>query len=292
MTGRIAFVGLGSMGMAMASNLIAAGFAVAGYDVRASAGAALAEKGGIAAASAAEAADGADALILMVVNAAQARTVLFEQGALDALPSGAPVCLMSTCPPDEVVILADRVRAAGRVLVDCPVSGGVTGAKAGTLSIMAAAPAEDFERVRSLLAAMGSKLFHVGETAGQGAAVKAINQLLCGVHIVAAAEALALGERSGVDTSVLLEIVSGSAAASWMLSDRGPRMLQSDPEVTSAVDIFVKDLGIAIDAGKAARMGLPLAAVAHQMFTAESGAGGGADDDSQVIRAYRRLNGF
>ena len=157
--------------------------------------------------------------------------------------------LMATCPPGAVERVAARVLEAGRRFVDAPVSGGVVGAQAGTLSIMTAAPQATFEAARPVLAAMGDKIFHVGERPGQGAMVKAVNQLLCGVHIAVAAEALSLAANVGVDMKVMLEIVSGSAASSWMLKDRGPRMLQAEPEVTSVVDIFVKDLGIVLEAG-------------------------------------------
>jgi 3-hydroxyisobutyrate dehydrogenase len=156
---------------------------------------------------------------------------------------------------------------------------------------MAAGAAADFEAVRPVFAALGERVFHVGETVGQGAVVKTINQLLCGVHIAVAAEAFALAERLGVDGAVLLEIMGGSAASSWMLRDRGPRMLEAEPKVASAVDIFVKDLGIVMQAGRDAKAALPIAALAHQMFLAASGAGHGAADDSQVIRGYRALNG-
>ncbi|MEI4487420.1 NAD(P)-dependent oxidoreductase [Frigidibacter sp. MR17.14] len=288
----IAFVGLGSMGLPMATNLVKAGHRVRGFDMREAAMDALAAEGGERPASLAAACEGAGVLVLMVVNAAQARGVLIGAGALAALPEGAHVCLMATCPPDEVATLAAEVAAAGRVFVDCPVSGGVVGAKAGTLTIMAGAATPAFEAVAPVLRVMGDKLYHCGTEPGQGAAVKAINQLLCGVHLAAAGEAMALGQKAGVDTATLLEIVSGSAASSWMLKDRGPRMLMDEPPVTSAVDIFVKDLGIALAAGRAAGMGLPLAAAAHQMFLAESGAGNGALDDSKVVAAYRRLNGI
>lgn len=292
MTKTIAFAGLGSMGLPMATNLVKAGHAVHGFDMRPEAMDALAAVGGTHPESLAAACRGAEILILMVVNAAQARTVLAEAGALAALPAGAHVCLMATCPPDEVRALDADIRASGKRLVDCPVSGGVVGAKAGTLTIMVGAPKEDFDAVAPVLRAMGDKLYHCGPQVGQGAVVKAINQLLCGVHLAAAGEALALGEKAGVDVATLLEIVSGSAASSWMLKDRGARMLMETPPVTSAVDIFVKDLGIALSAGRSAGMGLPLAAAAHQMFLAESGSGNGLSDDSQVIAAYRRLNGI
>jgi L-threonate 2-dehydrogenase len=121
--------------------------------------------------------------------------------------------------------------------------------------------------------------------------VKVVNQLLCGVHIAAAAEALALAKQVGVDPAMALEILGGSAAASWMLNDRGPRMLEAEPEVTSAIDIFVKDLGLVLEAGRGAKAATPLAAMAHQFFLSTSGRGDGTVDDSQVIRAYDLLNG-
>ena len=118
-----------------------------------------------------------------------------------------------------------------------------------------------------------------------------VNQLLCGAHLAVAAEALSLAERLGVDTTAMLDILGGSAAASWMLRDRGPRMLEADPTVTSAVDIFVKDLGLVLEAGREAKAALPMAALAHQLFLSVSGRGLGTADDSQVIRAYRSLQG-
>ncbi len=287
----IGLIGLGSMGTPMARNLLKRGFRLQGYDLRESAVAALVAAGGRGAPTAAAAAEGAEALLLMVVNAAQAESLLFAEGALEALPPGGLVLLMATCPPGAVAALAARVEAAGRRFVDAPVSGGVAGAVAATLTVMAAAPLASFEAARPLFEAIGNKVFHVGERPGQGATVKAVNQLLCGVHIAVVAEAFALAEKVGVEPGVLLEIMSGSSASSWMLKDRGPRMLQADPAVTSAVDIFVKDLGIVLEAGEEAKAALPLAAVARQFFLATSGRGEGAADDSQVIRSYRRLNG-
>lgn len=286
----IAFIGLGAMGAPMAENLVKRQFRVTGFDMRDSARAALAAAGGHAADSARAAAAGADALVLMVVNAAQARSVLFEAGALTALAPDATVILMATCPPGEVAAIAAEVTATGRHFVDAPVSGGVAGAKGGTLTIMVGAPAGSFARARPVLDALGDKVFHVGEKPGQGATVKTVNQLLCGVHIAVAAEALSLAEKAGIDGRLLFEILAGSAASSWMLRDRGPRMLAEEPPVASAVDIFVKDLGIVLDAGRASKAALPLAAAAHQMFLAASGLGHGGRDDSHVVQAYRALN--
>lgn len=288
----IGFIGLGAMGLPMAKNLLARGFEVRGFDVTPAAVDALERAGGARAASAAEAASDADLLVLMVVSAAQADAVLFTDGALDALKPDGVVALMATCPPGAVEAIAARVRDAGRRFVDAPVSGGVVGASGGTLTIMAAAPTATFEAIRPVFEALGDKVFHVGERPGQGAVVKTVNQLLCGVHIAVVAEAFALAAKVGVDLRVLLEVMSGSAASSWMLKDRGPRMLEAEPEVTSAVDIFVKDLGIVLQAGSETRAALPLAAVAHQMFLAASGRGEGAADDSQVIRTYFAMNGI
>lgn len=286
----IAFVGLGSMGTPMARNLIAAGHAVTGYDPNPKALTLLAANGGKPAETASAAAQGAEAAVLMVVNAAQAEQALFSGGMLEALAPGAMVVLMATCPPGAVKAIAERVEQTGRAFVDAPVSGGVAGAEAATLSIMIGAGDAVFERVSPILRAMGDKLFHVGKEAGQGATVKVVNQLLCGVHIAVAAEGFALANKVGIDPHIILEILGGSAAASWMLRDRGPRMLQDEPPVTSAVDIFVKDLGLVLEAGREAKAALPLAAAAYQMFLTTSGRGDGAADDSQVIRSYSLLN--
>jgi 3-hydroxyisobutyrate dehydrogenase len=287
---KIAFVGLGAMGMPMALNLVRRQFHVTGFDIRPPSRAALVSEGGHTAPTLREAAAGADALVLMVVNAAQARDALFTQGGLAALAADASVILMATCPPADVAGIGKEVRATGRAFIDAPVSGGVIGAEAGTLSIMVGAANADYARVQPVLAALGDKLFHVGQEPGQGAMMKTVNQLMCGVHIAVAAEALSLAERAGIEGKLAFEILGGSAAGSWMLGNRGPRMLMEEPPVTSAVDIFVKDLGIVLDAGRSEKAALPLAASAHQMFLAAAGLGHGNRDDSQVIAAYRALN--
>lgn len=287
----IAFVGLGAMGLPMANNLIKRQHKVRGFDFKPEALAAHATNGGTACASAKEAATGADALVLMVVNGAQARSVLFDAGALEALNPGAVVMLMATCSASDAKAIGEAIHKSGRKFVDCPVSGGVVGATAGLLTIMAAAPDADFAAAEPVLSAFGDKVFRVGTVWGQGSTVKTLNQLLAGVHIAAAAEAMALAEKAGLDTQLMLQILGNSAAGSWMLNNRGPRMLEAEPGVTSAVDIFVKDLSLVLDAGRAEKVALPLSAASHQMFLAASGAGHGAADDSQVIRAYRALNG-
>lgn len=287
MTRSITFIGLGSMGSAMAKRLVEAGHHVIGYDVRAEAVARFAEIGGKAAASAAASARDADVLIVMTVDADQADAVLSET--IDATASNATTIVMSTCAPARVAAMSKRVGSTSRQFVDAPVSGGVAGATAGTLTIMAAAPDATIRAVEPILRIMGRNLFHIGQTPGQGSAMKIVNQLLCGAHIAVAAEGLAFAERQGIAPARALEILSGSAASSWMLKDRGPRMVSDDPTVTSTVDIFVKDLGLVLEAGRSAKMGLPLAALAHQSFLAASGMGLGAADDSQVIEIWRAL---
>mgnify|MGYP001012917027 CR=1 FL=1 len=196
----IAFIGLGAMGGAMAQTLAKKQYRVTGYDMHPEAVARLASHGGFGAASAEEAAKDADLLILMVVNADQAENVLFERLALEASKPDATVIVCSTCAPDRIEAMARRVTKTGRHFIDAPVSGGVAGAVTGTLTIMAAARKDVFEKAKPVLAAMGSSLFHLGERPGQGAAMKVVNQLLCGVHIAVAAEGLAFAERAGIAT--------------------------------------------------------------------------------------------
>lgn len=291
MPATVGFVGLGAMGAEMAETLVSKQWRVVGYDIRREAIDRLVKNGGHAAASAAEAAKGAEALVLMVVNAEQAENILFNDGALEALPAGSTVILMSTCAPSRVEAIAARVEASGRKFVDAPVSGGVTGAKGGALTIMAAAPQATFDASRPLLEAMGSNLFYLGQKPGQGSAMKIVNQLMAGANLAVAAEAIAFAERAGVDTKVAYDLLTGSAAGSWMLKARGPRMIDYDEVVTSAVEIFVKDLGLVLDSGRALRIGLPIAAAAHQQYLAAAGMGLGHQDDSQVVQVYRSLSG-
>jgi 3-hydroxyisobutyrate dehydrogenase len=288
---RVGFVGLGAMGAPMALNLLKAGHAVRGFDVRAGAADALVQAGGTSATSAADAARDAELLWLMVVSGEQAESVLFDHGAAAALPKGAIVAMGCTQAPAHAARTAERLAAIGLQVLDAPVSGGTKGANAAALTIMCSGDAATLQRAKPVLDAMGSRVFDCGRAPGLGSTAKMINQLLCGVHIAAAAEAMHLAERAGVSTATMHEIIGVSAGNSWMWGDRGPRMMMDQPPVTSAVDIFVKDLGIVLGEGRALKAGLPLSAAAMQMFLAASGLGHGAADDSQVIRAYRALNG-
>ena len=288
---QIGFIGLGAMGVPMALNLLKAGHSVRGFDVRAGACDALVAAGGQAASTAADAAQGAELLWLMVVSGEQAESVLFDAGAAAALPAGAIVALGCTQAPAHAARTAQRLALMNLHTLDAPVSGGTKGAHAGALSIMCSGDEAVMARAKPVLDTLGQRVFDCGRNVGQGSTAKMINQLLCGVHIAAAAEAMHLAERAGVATATVHEIISASAGNSWMWGDRGPRMMMADPAVTSAVDIFVKDLGIVLGEARALKAGLPLSSAAMQMFLAASGLGHGAADDSQVIRAYRALNG-
>jgi 3-hydroxyisobutyrate dehydrogenase len=287
---RIGFVGLGAMGLPMALNLVRAGHAVRGFDVNAEAARRLAEAGGEAAASAREAADGADVLALMVATAAQAEAALAE--AMGALPEGAAVVLHSTVPPAFATALGERLAASGHPFLDAPVSGGTVGADAGKLTIMASGSPEAFAAAEPLLAAVAGRTYRLGDRPGIGSSVKMVNQLLAGVHIAAACEAMALGVRAGAEAATLYEVIANSAGNSWMFTNRVPHILARDFAPLSAVEIFVKDLGIVLDTGRDLRFPLPIAATAHQQFLAAAAAGLGREDDSAVVKVYERLAGI
>lgn len=287
----ILFVGLGSMGMPMALNLAKKGFTVYGSNHSPAAVQKLHAATGTPVLPTAEAAARCDYAVIMVVNAAQAEDVLFRQQVAQNMRKGGVVAVMSTCEPGAVKDLAKRVTDMGLQFADAPVSGGVVGARNAALSIMAGTPKETWEALQPVFSALGTRLFHVGLEPGQGAVAKAINQLFCGTHIAVMAEAFSLAKKAGVDLQLVFDIVSESSASSWMIRDRGPRMISDTDALTSAVDIFVKDLGIVLATGRDCKAALPLAAVAYQMFAAASGRGEGKLDDSKVIKSYDLLNG-
>jgi L-threonate 2-dehydrogenase len=172
------------------------------------------------------------------------------------------------------------------------VSGGAAGATSGSLTVMASGPAAAFDKAAAALAAVSGKVYRLGERAGIGSTVKTVNQLLAGVHIAAAAEAMALGTRAGADPRTLYEVISNSAGASWMFTNRVPHMLDGDYAPRSAVEIFVKDLGVVLDSGRELRFPLPLAAAAHQLFLMAAAAGHGRADDAAVVKVYEMLAGL
>jgi 3-hydroxyisobutyrate dehydrogenase len=253
----------------------------------------LAAAGGEPATSPADAARGAEVVIVMVVDAGQAETVLLgPQGAVAAMAPGGVVVLSATVPAAAARALAEKVAAAGRLFLDAPVSGGTVGAESGGLTFIASGPPAAFAKAEVALAAMAGKVHRLGDAPGLGSTVKAVNQLLAGVHIAAAAEAMAFGVRAGADPRTLFEVISSSAGNSWIFGNRVPHMLDGDYTPRSAVEIFVKDLGLVLDAGRALRFPLPQAAAAHQLFLMAAAAGLGREDDAAVVKVFERLAGI
>lgn len=288
----VALIGLGSMGFGMALSLLRAGFIVSGYDVSATALAGFTKAGGRACASPAQAASRADIVVSVVVNAAQTEAVLFgKDGAAEAMSTGAVFISSATMDPARARDLAGRLESGGRHYLDAPISGGAQRAAQGELTVLASGSPAAFAAARPALDAMAVRLYELGDAAGAGAAFKMINQLLAGVHIAAAGEAMAFAARQGLDLHKVYEVITASAGNSWMFENRMPKVLSGDYAPNSAVEIFVKDLGIIQDMARAERFPVPVAAAALQMFLATAGSGMGRDDDSSVARLYARIGG-
>lgn len=289
---RIAVIGLGSMGYGMALSLKKAGFEVVGCDVAAEPVARFVKDGGEGASTPAAAAQNADIVVSVVVNGAQTASILFGNGGVaETLPKGAVFISSATMDPDVARRLAGDLEATGRLYLDAPISGGAQRAAQGELTILASGSAAAFSRARPALDAMSAKLYELGDAAGQGAAFKMINQLLAGVHIAAASEAIAFAAKQGLDIRKVYEVITASAGNSWMFENRMPHVLDGDYTPRSAVDIFVKDLGIIQDMARTAKFPVPVSAAALQMFLMTSAAGMGRDDDASVARMYAQVTG-
>lgn len=284
---RVGVIGLGAMGMGVAQSLVRAGFEVHVCDVRAEAVQTMVDVGARPAASPAALGAAVEALVVLVVNAQQTEAVLFgEGGAVARMQPGSIVIASATVSPEFAEALGARLQAAGLLLIDAPVSGGAAKAAQGEMSVMASGDPSAFARCEELFKAICGKLYRLGDEPGQGSKVKMINQLLAGVHIAAAAEAMALGLRAGCDPDALYEVITNSAGSSWMFQNRVPHILAGDYTPLSAVNIFVKDLGIVLDYAKKSVFPLPLSAAAHQMFMHASAAGHGGEDDSAVVKVF------
>ena len=263
---RIGFIGLGAMGAGMAASLVRAGCAVTGFDLRQAALDQLVAAGGGAAESPRAAAEGADLLVVMVVNHAQVEDVLFGgEGAAAALAAGATVMLSSTVPAAYVRGLGRAARGARPAPARCAGQRRRGRGRAGELTIMASGTAAAFAAAETALAACAKQVHRLGAAPGIGSTVKAVNQLLAGIHVVSAAEGMAFGVALGADPKVLYEVIRNAAGGSWMFENRVPHMLDDDYTPRSAVDIWVKDLGLVLDTAKALKMPLPIAAAAHQV---------------------------
>ena len=280
-------IGLGAMGSGMAQSLRRAGHAVHVFDVRREAAEAFAKDGGVACDSLAELGAACDVVISVVVNAAQTEAVLFgPEGCAAHMKPGSVFVMCSTVDPNWSVALEARLEALGLRYIDAPISGGAAKAASGQMTMMTAGKPEAYAVAEPFLNAMAGKVYKLGDSAGAGSQVKIINQLLAGVHIAAAAEAMALGLREGVNAEALYEVITNSAGNSWMFENRMAHVLEGDYTPLSAVDIFVKDLGIVLDVARASKFPLPLSSTAHQMFMQASTAGFAKEDDSAVIKIF------
>jgi len=290
---RVGVIGLGTMGMGAALNLVKSGHAVHGCDLRAAARDELIAAGGQASGRACDLPAGLDAVVVFVVNAAQADSVLFgQEGCVARLEAGAVVLCCTTVAPEAARALGERLNSAGLLMLDAPVSGGKVAAHGGSMTVMASGSEAAFARAQPVLDAIAGKLWRLGDAVGIGSTVKMVNQLLAGVHIATAAEAMALGIRAGADPQTLFDVISTSAGSSGMFLNRVPHILAGDDTPLSAVNIFVKDLGIVLDQARALTFPLPMASAAHQLFLAAAAAGHGERDDAFVIRFWESLAGI
>jgi putative dehydrogenase len=283
----VGVIGLGAMGAGMAASLRRAGYNVHACDAREGAAAAFARDGGVACATPAQVADACRVIVSVVVNAAQTEEVLFgAQGCAARMKPGSLFVMCSTVDPNWSAALEQRLAPLGLLYLDAPISGGAAKAASGQMTMMTAGTAAAYAAAGGVLDAMAAQVYRLGDRAGAGSKVKIINQLLAGVHIAAAAEAMALGLREGVDPAALYEVITHSAGNSWMFENRMPHVLAGDYTPLSAVDIFVKDLGLVLDLARASKFPLPLSSTAHQMFMQASSAGHGREDDSAVIKIF------
>jgi L-threonate 2-dehydrogenase len=295
MSMQIGLIGLGAMGSGMAGSLRRAGHNPYIFDVRHEVAAAFAAQGedgkSRACASPAELAKNCSIIVSVVVNAAQTESVLFgEQGCAQAMAAGSVFVMCSTVDPNWSIAMEARLEKLGILYIDAPISGGAARAASGEMTMMSAGKPEAYAIAEPYLRAMAGTLYKLGDKAGTGSKVKVINQLLAGVHIAAAAEAMALGLREGVDAKALYEVITHSAGNSWMFENRMAHVLAADYTPLSAVDIFVKDLGLVLDMARASKFPLPLSSTAHQMFMQASTAGFAKEDDSAVIKIFPGIN--
>ena len=293
MSQKFAVIGLGSMGMGAALSLHRAGFTTAGCDLSPDLRARFTDAGGTAFDNPAAAAAGASAVVVMVVNAAQTEAVLFgDKGAASSMARGGVILSSATMSPDDARRLASMAEAQGRLYLDAPISGGSVKAAAGTITVMASGTPEAFAAARPVLSAIAETVYELGDTAGLGAAYKIVNQLLAGVHIAAACEAITFASKLGLDLDTVYKVITASAGNSWMFENRVPHILEADYSPRSAIDIFTKDLGIIATMGQKEKFPLPVASTALQLFLATAAAGMGRDDDASVARMIAQVTGL
>lgn len=289
---KVAAIGLGSMGYGIAMSALRDGHQVWGVDINPDQMKRFVGDGGQNSDVITEA-DQLDTVIIAVLNAAQSQEVLFgKAGIVPKLKAGAAVLSCATMPPDFAKDLAVRCGEHGVLYLDGPISGGSAKAANGALSIMAAGCPQAFAALRPVLDSIAETVFELGDTVGAGSAMKAVNQLLAGVHIATMAEAMTFGMTQGVTPDKFIDVISKCAGTSWMLENRAPHIAAGDYTPHSSVNIWPKDLGIVLDIAKNANFSAPITAVALQQFVAAAGMGYGAEDDAAVAKVYARNAGI
>ncbi|WP_394155062.1 L-threonate dehydrogenase [Loktanella salsilacus] len=288
----VAIIGLGSMGYGMATSALRGGHKVWGVDINPDQIVRFKAEGGQDA-PLSQVAETLDAIAVVVLNAAQTEGVLFgEDGIVAKLKPGTVVLACATVPPAFAKDMAARCDEYGVHYLDAPISGGSIKAASGQLSIMASGTAQAFFAARPLLDSIAETVFELGDEVGAGSAMKAVNQLLAGVHIATMAEALTFGMTQGVAPEKFVEVISKCAGTSWMLENRAPHIVAGDYTPHSSVNIWPKDLGIVLDIAKSAQFSAPITAVALQQFVAAAGMGHGQEDDAAVAKVYARNAGL
>jgi L-threonate 2-dehydrogenase len=289
---KIGVIGLGSMGYGIAESLLRSGHEVYGADINAEAVKRLRSKGG-SKKDPVSAARSLNAVVVVVLNAGQTEEVLFgDNGLVSRLTPGAVVIMCVTVPPDYARSVAHRCATRGLHFLDAPISGGSAKAAEGRLSVMASGAPEAFAAARPALEAMAEKVFELGDSAGSGSAMKAVNQMLAGIHIAAMAEAITFGMTQGISPETFLAVIPSCAGTSWMLENRAPHVAEGDYTPRSAIDIWPKDLGIVLDVARKSKFAAPVTAAALQQFIAAAGMGLGREDDAAVAKVYAHNAGI
>ncbi|MBY6197833.1 L-threonate dehydrogenase [Vibrio hangzhouensis] len=283
----VGVIGLGSMGMGAAKSCVRAGLQVYGFDLNRNA---LEELGAYGATAVStnpvDYAKNLDSVLVLVVNAQQVNTVLFDTGLAAALKPNTPVMVSATISAEDAKQIASKLAEHELLMLDAPVSGGAVKAEAGEMTVMASGAQETFALLDPVLKATASKVYNIGEAIGLGATVKIIHQLLAGVHIAAGAEAMALAARADIPLDLMYDVVTNAAGNSWMFENRMKHVVDGDYTPKSMVDIFVKDLNLVSDTAKDLKFSLPLSSAALNMFVSASNAGFGKEDDSAVIKIF------
>ena len=280
---RTLVIGLGSMGFGAAVSCIRAGIQTTGFDVNPDALERFQAQGGQSIQSL-DACAGIDCVLIFVVNAAQAESVLFESGLLSKLNPNALVINCVTLAPSKAIEIATNVKVDGFRYIDAPVSGGAAKALDGRMSIMASGAPHAMRDAKPVFDAISEHVFELGDDPGHGSRMKLVNQLLAGVHIAAAAEAMNLAASLDMDLHQVIDVISKCAGSSWMFVNRAPHIADGDYTPLSSVNIFVKDLGIVTDEASGNQVATPLSDAALSLYQNASESGFGGEDDSAVVK--------